>query len=194
VNSRVIFLPRNKSGDDLLLGADPLSGRPFRKDQSDGLTTVSSSAEYELKHGGGAGPEPASETMVYSNIESIGSPTGTQTLANVRPAVEHNWLADEWPEHLQFRTALGIPMDGEEVLNHQVVPRTDQGLLSWAYVGTNPSATDRSRTLRLLYRNPPVYKNRPLHVIFPVGVRIQGFVDSCNLRALGNWKRFGLPR
>ncbi|KAJ7868201.1 hypothetical protein B0H14DRAFT_3441348 [Mycena olivaceomarginata] len=115
--------------------------------------------------------------MVYSNIETV----------------EHNWLADEWPEHLQFRTALGIPMDGEEVLNHQVVPRSDQGLLSWAYVGTNHSATDRSRTLRLLYRNPPIYKNRPLHVIFPVGVRIQGFVDSCNLRALGNWKRGSPP-
>ncbi|KAJ7887530.1 hypothetical protein B0H14DRAFT_2562712 [Mycena olivaceomarginata] len=114
--------------------------------------------------------------MVYSNIETV----------------EHTWLADEWPDHLQFQTALGIPMEGEEVLNHEVVPCTEQGLLSWAYVGTNHSAADRSRTLRLLYKNPPPHKNRPPHVIYPVGVRVQGFVDSCNLRPLGNWKR-GVP-
>ncbi|KAJ7303589.1 hypothetical protein DFH08DRAFT_969900 [Mycena albidolilacea] len=115
--------------------------------------------------------------MVFSNIETAA----------------HTWLADEWPEHLQFRTALGIPMDGEDILNHMVVPRTDQGLLSWAYVGTNHSATDRSRTLRLMYKNPPLYKNNPPHVIYPVGVRVQGFVDTCNLRPLGNWKRGSPP-
>ncbi|KAJ7838239.1 hypothetical protein B0H14DRAFT_2588785 [Mycena olivaceomarginata] len=99
--------------------------------------------------------------MVYSNIETV----------------EHTWLADEWPEHLQFRTALGIPMEGEEVLNHEVVP------------------PHGARTALMgLRRHQPLrsQQNRPPHVIYPVGVRVQGFVDSCNLRPLGNWKR-GVP-
>ncbi|KAK7030808.1 hypothetical protein R3P38DRAFT_2775081 [Favolaschia claudopus] len=52
--------------------------------------------------------------------------------------------------------------------------------------------TDTTRTLLLQYVHPPVYRNIPASV-FPVGVRIQGFVDSVNLRPLGNWSRGSTP-
>ncbi|KAJ7301338.1 hypothetical protein DFH08DRAFT_827674 [Mycena albidolilacea] len=126
--------------------------------------------------------------MVFSNIESMPSSpfyTNSLTIPQLPPILASRRMARAPP--VPHRA--GIPMDGEDILNHMVVPRTDQGLLSWAYVGTNHSATDRSRTLRLMYKNPPLYKNNPPHVIYPVGVRVQGFVDTCNLRPLGNWKR-----
>ncbi|KAF8166596.1 hypothetical protein K438DRAFT_1984148 [Mycena galopus ATCC 62051] len=114
--------------------------------------------------------------MVSSNIETA----------------DHKWLADFWPADLQFRQALGIADDGTAPKNFEVVPRTFQALFEWAYVGTNVSATDRSRIVRLLYKDPPIYKNVPSKVIYPVGVRVQGFVDSCNLRKTGNYKK-GMP-
>ncbi|KAF8193079.1 hypothetical protein K438DRAFT_1969563 [Mycena galopus ATCC 62051] len=115
-----------------------------------------------------------SNAMVFSNIET---PT-------------HSWVADGWPQYLHFRHALGIAQDGDVVEGYEIVPLTAQGLLGWAYVDTNPSATDRSRTLRLLYKSPPI-RNFPGNTIFPVGVRVQGFVKNCNLRAMGNYKRGG---
>ncbi|KAK7001754.1 hypothetical protein R3P38DRAFT_3283520 [Favolaschia claudopus] len=109
------------------------------------------------------------------------------------PASDHQWVADLWPERLRFRALLGIPDDEEDVQKSSVVPRTYQGLLQWAYVGTNPSATDSTRTLRLLYREPSSANDAIPGVIFPVGVRVQGFVMNCNLRTLGNWTRGTAP-
>ncbi|KAF8215297.1 hypothetical protein K438DRAFT_1955274 [Mycena galopus ATCC 62051] len=114
--------------------------------------------------------------MVSSNIETS----------------DHKWLADAWPAHLQYGRAIGTADEGTAPKNFEVVPRTFQGLFEWAYVGSNPSASDRSHAARLLYKEPPLLKNVPSNLIFPVGVRVQGFVDSCNLRKLGNYKK-GMP-
>ncbi|KAF8177141.1 hypothetical protein K438DRAFT_1978788 [Mycena galopus ATCC 62051] len=114
--------------------------------------------------------------MVSSNIETS----------------DHKWLADAWPTHLQYGRAIGTADEGTAPKNFEVVPRTFQGLFDWAYVGSNPSASDRSRAARLLYKEPPLLKNVPSNLIFPVGVRVQGFVNSCNLRKLGNYKK-GMP-
>ncbi|KAJ7914192.1 hypothetical protein B0H13DRAFT_2325518 [Mycena leptocephala] len=81
--------------------------------------------------------------------------------------LDHSWLADLWPESLRFRHAVGIPCDEEDVESSDVVPRTFQGLLGWAFVGRNPANTD-------------------VGTVFPVGIRIQGFIERCNLRPLGN--------
>ncbi|KAK7038347.1 hypothetical protein R3P38DRAFT_2770617 [Favolaschia claudopus] len=106
--------------------------------------------------------------------------------------IDHEWVADLWPEPYQFTHALGIAKGDIQVHNYDVVPRTFQGLLAWAFVGHNPTALDMTRTVLLQYLHPPVYPNMPPK-IFPVGVRVQGFVDSVNLRPLGNWTRGSSP-
>ncbi|KAF8217217.1 hypothetical protein K438DRAFT_1748313 [Mycena galopus ATCC 62051] len=115
--------------------------------------------------------------MAFSNIE-----TGN-----------HTWLALQWPEHLHFRHVLGIPSEEEPVKVWEVVPRTSQGLRSWAFVGPNPTVTDNTRTLQLLYKSPPLLPHAPVGTMFQVGVRVQGFVQSCNLNPLGNWSRDMAP-
>ncbi|KAK6977893.1 hypothetical protein R3P38DRAFT_2809848 [Favolaschia claudopus] len=105
---------------------------------------------------------------------------------------DHTWVAELWPAELQFRHAIGLPQEEAAVTGREVVPRTLQGLLEWAFVGSNPAATDSTRSLLLQYRSPPLYRT-PANVLYPVGIRVQGFVESCNLRALGSWSRDSSP-
>ncbi|KAJ7142804.1 hypothetical protein C8R44DRAFT_866095 [Mycena epipterygia] len=57
-----------------------------------------------------------------------------------------------------------------------------------------PAPSDSTRTLLLLYKQPHVYKNAPQGLLCPVGVRVQGFIDKCNLKPLGNWTKDSLPQ
>ncbi|KAF8209807.1 hypothetical protein K438DRAFT_1753440 [Mycena galopus ATCC 62051] len=116
--------------------------------------------------------------MVSSNIETLA----------------HHWIAEGWPEKYRFLHALGIPDDGAALEPYEIVPRTAASLQDWAYVDTNPSASERGRELRLLYKTAPLLRNTPGNVIYPIGICVQGFVTSCNLRALGNYSKGILPQ
>jgi hypothetical protein len=94
-----------------------------------------------------------------------------------------------WPKYLQFSDALEIPKEDQPVLPHEVVPRSYAGLLAWAYIRQNRRVKDHTRGLMLLYKDPPVYPNSPAELMCPVGVRVQGFIERCNLKTLGNWTR-----
>ncbi|KAJ7126128.1 hypothetical protein C8R44DRAFT_734033 [Mycena epipterygia] len=106
--------------------------------------------------------------------------------------VSHGWLADCWP--LDVRNAIGIPKEGDTFEDWVVVPRNFVAQLGWAYMGRNPTPQDTTQPLLLLYKNPHVYPGAPANSLYPVGVRVQGFVEKCNLRPLGNWNGEGPPQ
>ncbi|KAJ7088876.1 hypothetical protein B0H15DRAFT_800820 [Mycena belliarum] len=100
---------------------------------------------------------------------------------------DHLWLTSLWPEHLRFFHVLDIKDTEEEYALYSIVPNSSSGKREWAYVDRNPNERDASRGLLLLYKNPPILKNAPVDALFPVGIRVQGFVERCNLKPLGTW-------
>ncbi|KAJ7158207.1 hypothetical protein C8R43DRAFT_1124829 [Mycena crocata] len=100
---------------------------------------------------------------------------------------DHSWLADLWPEWLHFPDALDIPGDDEPIENYMVVPLTYARQLDWAFVGKNHGQRDHTRNVLLMYKYPHVYPHSPKNMLHPVGIRVQGFVERCNLKPLGNW-------
>ncbi|KAJ7442825.1 hypothetical protein B0H11DRAFT_2251286 [Mycena galericulata] len=108
--------------------------------------------------------------------------------------LEHDWLVNIWPAELRFKNALGIDDPDSDVESWAAVPRTYTGLLNWAYVARNPSPQDMTRSLLLLYKTPHVYPGAPSNMLYPVGIRVQGYVEKCNLRGLGNWDGQGPPQ
>ncbi|KAJ7741067.1 hypothetical protein B0H16DRAFT_1728709 [Mycena metata] len=103
--------------------------------------------------------------------------------------VDHNWLLFEWPPAYRFPDLLDIPREGEAVLSYQCVPRHYAALLDWAYVARNPAERDHTRGLMLMYKHPRVLPNAPRNVIYPVGICVQGFIERCDLKALGSWNK-----
>ncbi|KAJ7500714.1 hypothetical protein B0H11DRAFT_1908588 [Mycena galericulata] len=101
--------------------------------------------------------------------------------------VDHEWLVNEWPAHLRFLSALGISNEDQHMDGYQIVPRTYYGLRDWAYVGRNGRDHDMTRGFLLVYKDPPVLPNSPQNILCPVGVRVQGFIERCNFKPLGNW-------
>ncbi|KAJ7431458.1 hypothetical protein B0H11DRAFT_2261897 [Mycena galericulata] len=101
--------------------------------------------------------------------------------------VDHEWLVNEWPAHLRFLSALGISNEDQHMEGHQIVPRTYHGLRDWSYVGRKGGEHDMTRGFLLLYKDPPVLPNSPKSILYPVGVRVQGFIERCNFKPLGNW-------
>ncbi|KAJ7270468.1 hypothetical protein C8J57DRAFT_1508498 [Mycena rebaudengoi] len=99
----------------------------------------------------------------------------------------HTWLADELPDHLKFPSLLEIPAADEPIENWQVVPCTYPGKLEWAHVGRNPTAQDHTRQLVLVYKHPRIFPHAPANMLYPIGVRVQGFIHDCNLNPLGTW-------
>ncbi|KAJ6497080.1 hypothetical protein C8R47DRAFT_1069136 [Mycena vitilis] len=124
--------------------------------------------------------------MPTSHFESEGS-IQRASLTDDGVAAEHTWLCDQWPEGLRFPDALEVPRDDQPMESYQVVPRGVSLIREWAYVGKNPSSRDRSRALLLLYKQPHIYPNAPRGVIYPVGVRVQGFIERLNLKTFGSW-------
>ncbi|KAJ7155912.1 hypothetical protein C8R43DRAFT_949466 [Mycena crocata] len=107
---------------------------------------------------------------------------------------DHVWAAQLWPEGLRFAEALGIPRDDEPILNHQVVPRTYAGLRDFAFICKNPRQRDHTRGILLTYRHPHMYANTPKGIICPVGIRVQGFIERCNLKPIGSWSPDKTPQ
>lgn len=74
--------------------------------------------------------------------------------------------------------------------NWQLVPTTFEGVIEWVYVRSLSRQRDWTRGYNILYQDPGEIPPTTYH--YPLVVRIQGYVKSCNLAPLGNWN--GLVR
>ncbi|KAJ7131645.1 hypothetical protein C8R43DRAFT_1133590 [Mycena crocata] len=90
-----------------------------------------------------------------------------------------------WPEAYRFATALGVPVDEATMLDWQLVPTELGAFGDWGYVYDNAASRERSRTKLLIYRQPA---DPAPGIVYPVRIRIQGFIQRCNLRPLGAWE------
>ncbi|KAJ7444273.1 hypothetical protein B0H11DRAFT_1931212 [Mycena galericulata] len=93
--------------------------------------------------------------------------------------LEHDWLGNIWPAKLRFNNALRIDDPDSDVEPWAAIPRMFTGPLNWAY--------DMMWSLLLLYKTPHVYPGAPSNMLYPMGVRMQDYIEKCNLRGLGNW-------
>lgn len=69
--------------------------------------------------------------------------------------------------------------------NWQLVPTTFEGVVEWVFVKTYRGSRDWTRCYSILYRDPGEIP--PTKYQYPLVVRIQGFIKSCNLTPMGNW-------
>lgn len=76
-----------------------------------------------------------------------------------------------------------------EMESWQVVPENYEEVCDWAYVGNNEQSVDRTRTHLLLY-NELEHAGRQVtdRTVYPVTLRVQGFLSKFNLACLGNWQ------
>ncbi|KAJ7070429.1 hypothetical protein B0H15DRAFT_957685 [Mycena belliarum] len=116
-------------------------------------------------------------------------PTSSLALEQAMPSSTHDhlWVTGLWPEPLRFFHVLNLSETEKEYPQYAVVPNTSAGKRDWAYVARNPNERDMTRGLLPLYKNPPIFKNAPLDALYPVGIRVQGFIERCNLKTLGTW-------
>ena len=97
-----------------------------------------------------------------------------------------------WPQHV----AVANIADGYDLVNGngeptsamedwQLVPTSFEEVCEWAYIIRDTSAGEWSRGYLLLYKQPgeTAYPD----VLYPVTLRLQGFIKTCNLAPLGSW-------
>ncbi|KAH7905658.1 hypothetical protein BJ138DRAFT_1118278 [Hygrophoropsis aurantiaca] len=92
-------------------------------------------------------------------------------------------VRDSWPKGIGH-------LDGEKIScaslqDWEKVPPTYYEICSWAQVALDPSAQERRRENILVYAKPPATEQ---HTLFPISIRVQGFLEACCLHRLGNWK------
>lgn len=68
-----------------------------------------------------------------------------------------------------------------------LAPNTFAAICEWAYVARDMEAQDWTRSYCVLYREPEVAWAVENDMLYPVTVRVQGFVDKFNLSPLGCW-------
>lgn len=81
-----------------------------------------------------------------------------------------------WPNDI------GCIANDDPTAQWQIIPPALDRLFDWAYVAKNHRSTDRKHSHHLLYKVPADVVG-----IFPVTVRIQGFIARCALSGLGTW-------
>ncbi|KAH7905425.1 hypothetical protein BJ138DRAFT_1017715, partial [Hygrophoropsis aurantiaca] len=67
------------------------------------------------------------------------------------------------------------------------VPPTYAEICTWAQIARDPTATERRRENIVIYCNPPATDTLTL---FPISIRVQGYLDAFCLRTLGNWNGY----
>jgi hypothetical protein len=94
-------------------------------------------------------------------------------------------VRDSWPDGCG-RVPNTESSNLEDMNDWEIVPDTFQEMCDWAVVGCKRTTegTDRARNRILLYRE---LEERPSGVKHGVTLRLQGFIQSCDLRPLGNW-------
>ncbi|KAJ6612563.1 hypothetical protein B0H10DRAFT_1952249 [Mycena sp. CBHHK59/15] len=83
--------------------------------------------------------------------------------------------------------------DKSPVENWQVGPSSTSRKHDWAYIRANLNFCDSTRNLNVIYKQPHEYPHAPSSIFYAVGVWAQGFVDWCDLRALGTWSENTSP-
>jgi len=69
--------------------------------------------------------------------------------------------------------------------NWQIVPADFETVCEWAYVSIDTSVSDWTRVYHLLYKQPS--GDNEANVVYPVTLRIQGFLQNFDLSVLGSW-------
>lgn len=67
----------------------------------------------------------------------------------------------------------------------KLVPTTFEGVTEWVYIRSLCRPGDWTRSYTILYQNPGEVDNTD--ALYPLVVRIQGFIKGFNLSPLGNW-------
>ncbi|KAJ7920232.1 hypothetical protein B0H13DRAFT_1867866 [Mycena leptocephala] len=111
--------------------------------------------------------------MPVSNIETLNGLTVA--------APEHGSLMNG-PKNCAF-TAHNIPGPEQDIKTHALVPRNHVGLRGWAYVASNSVQHDSTRAVILFYKHLHVNPDAPANTVYPVGIRVQGFIE-CGLQAV----------
>jgi hypothetical protein len=73
----------------------------------------------------------------------------------------------------------------EQLEDWQIVPTSFEGICEWVYILHNPQSIEGSRSYLLLYKSPGETANPEF--VYPVTLRIQGIIKSCNIAPLGSW-------
>lgn len=79
-------------------------------------------------------------------------------------------------------------MDDTDLESWQLVPASFEDICEWACVVRNTTAAEWTRTYQLLYSFPG--QAALTNTIYPVILRLQGFVKTCNLAPLGSWNGY----
>ncbi|KAJ6549350.1 hypothetical protein B0H10DRAFT_2242907 [Mycena sp. CBHHK59/15] len=98
--------------------------------------------------------------------------------------VDGNLGCELWPEEYCVSGALNVPVDTSTMAVNAILPHHYADLDMFMYVGRNPTTREASRNQDIFYCYVPVAATGTLCI---VTLRLQGFVEACNLRALGNW-------
>ncbi|KAH7904133.1 hypothetical protein BJ138DRAFT_1107083 [Hygrophoropsis aurantiaca] len=92
-------------------------------------------------------------------------------------------VRDSWPKGIGSLDGENISLASLE--DWQKVPATYSEICSWAQVARDPSSHERRRDNIIVYSNRPSSEELTL---FPISIRIQGFLEGCCLQRLGNWR------
>ncbi|KAH7908093.1 hypothetical protein BJ138DRAFT_1208189, partial [Hygrophoropsis aurantiaca] len=95
-------------------------------------------------------------------------------------------IRDLWPDGISESLQLENP--NTDIAEWQVVPFTYEETCDWAHVVADVNASDRTHAHLLLYKSPNFDDIQP-NEVFPVTIRVQGFLGRFNLSPFGTWNR-----
>ncbi|KIN97635.1 hypothetical protein M404DRAFT_32108 [Pisolithus tinctorius Marx 270] len=99
------------------------------------------------------------------------------------PSANHPLGADLWTGDLQTIVRNRVPVHGLQ--QWECFPTSLCHMVEWATVARHPCAPDRRRSHLLVYKTLPVPE--PYDAMYPVSVRIYGFLDKFCVGEFGNW-------
>ena len=100
--------------------------------------------------------------------------------ANRLTETNSDFLKDLWP------IVLASTVDDrhrEDLESWQIVPTTFTEICDWAYIAKNQNIVDHTRLYHVLYKNPGGDQT----TLYPVVLRLQGFLGCFELSPLGTW-------
>ena len=100
--------------------------------------------------------------------------------ANRLSETNGDFLKDLWP------IVLASTVDDrhrEDLESWQIVPTTFTKICDWAYIAKNQNIVDHTRLYHVLYKNPGGDQT----TLYPVVLRLQGFLGHFELSPLGTW-------
>jgi len=103
--------------------------------------------------------------------------------ANTTEDSEGSLAKDLWPPPFAATIDKRSPQELEQ---WQIVPFTFADICEWAYIAKRHTTTDHTRLYNVLYRCP----DGDPSAIYPIVLRIQGFLGRFELSPLGAWNGF----